>query len=409
MAQLNTSVTVDFELSSVSGTYLAIEVDRERVPPQENQVYLRIFPGVPDKTLLSSGSMSGGSIRTVHETDYVVFTGSRQASLKRKGVSGVTLVSIGTYLDKQGKDVAVSFTYDPVRNVVKADKECFGVVEVSYDAPYASYLYTFAGTPCKLTYVPSKGMVASGGWLKGTVIAIDFNPKLDSAYITLNPPDCSDLDRSVYGIQPGAEEPKLKIEVLKNHPPRLTGVDSTGKMVEASCRIRVVPDIGATIKSSTGTLTPTASGTEYEDVIDAVTFSGGDSVNLTYQPNGGAVSIQPIGTFFNKYGSAVGIDFGLPGDTVTEVDWLSESTYTNPRPRIVRPDEIVAVDSGRKVIEVFGAIEASYSISYRSYKLIFDFVDSSKPVEGWKNSHVVAFFQDYTAHLLVNPPTFRER
>ena len=206
-----------------------------------------------------------------------------------------------------------------------------------------------------------------------------------------------------------ADEPKMRIEVHNNYPPRLTGFNDSGEYLEASCRVKVIPSINATVKTSNGALTRVDDGAPtFEQVRDAKTFSGSNSVNLAYQPNG-LVEVSAIGSFFTKWGTSISPKFATPGSTVYDVTWVSESSYKDPKPRVVRSDEVVAVDDGNKVVEVFGAIEARYTISYDVYRLVFEQVEAGFAEKGWVVAHLVAFYRTYTTHAAINPPNFREK
>jgi len=400
---LQSSVVVSFDDDKTGA--LRWEQDSERTTDEDHTLFLRLYPAHPDQILKTSGGLSKRGVDYKHVKETHVFTGNREVGVGYVKGEHVIIQQVGTFYNKDGEAITVSFSFDAVRNVIRSSEEGYGLIKIRYDAPYQLYVFEFSGTPCKATYSALGSFMTTGGYSESTIVAVNFADGA-TANITLSPPDCGEVEVFVQRAQEAAL-PSLKIELNKDYPPKVSSFSTSGDILSAWCKVRVIPNVSASVHISNGTLTRDGTEDGNEQVEDVLTFSGSTSVNMHYQPSS-RVDVRRVSGFWNKWGSSVSPSFAKPGDRVVDVDWLNEHTYKNPKPRIVGEDEIVAVGMGSKVIEVYGVVHASYSISFRGYKLEFDISNAAKIEDGFKNAHVIAFKGTQSAYLMVEPPTMKE-
>lgn len=405
MGIVSTSLSIPFNKTAKDGRFLLWEADKKD-PPNDHSVFLRLFyKNEPDVIFSTTGTLtkSGRSKDTYKEL--IQFNGDSRVQFGKGNMLVTSIEKVGVYYGIDGEKVSPSFTFDSSRGQLVASLQVYGVAIVEYETHYDEYLLTLEGAPCSVTYDPINGMSVVGGYKGSTIFAFTVANN-DSASITISPKECNLGDFAVVSEDSKAVEPSLVLEVDKNHPPRLSGFDNSNNTVKASCRIRVIPSIGASVSTSSGRLVPVkvSGDAQKENVLDAKTFSGSSSINLEYIPSS-TPQITTQNQFLDTRGNPIVVSFLTAGDTVIEVDWITSNTYKNPRRRVVRENEVVAVTYGNKAIPVYGAIQARYAITYDLYELVFDPVDKLDPYKGWWDAHVVAVKGDFTSHILVSPPT----
>lgn len=423
---LYTSVSVGFGEGDGTDGALLWESDPERTTDSEGTKYLRLYPAAPEKLIVTSGNLStkGNYVKQVE--DVSVFTGDTEITINHPKVDTVSIEQLGSTYGLDGVAINVTFTYNATKRTVTASSPCYGAVRIKYTAPYQLYLFGFAGSPCILPDDPDKE--PTGGYSDSVIIAVNITPPDTAvAYTTLTPQSCaSSSGTSSREYSSGnVEPPNIVLEVDKDFPPRITGSTTNG--VHMGCKVRQIPDVAATIDISSGTYkpeefassssiadsdTPIFFTSNYtpkntEEVVDIVTFNAGSSAKLKYQP-ASAISVDTFGPVLDEWGNSITPTFAKPGDKVTEVDWISEHTYTNPRSREVREDEIVALTANNKTINVYGSAKAKYTIRYKVFDVTFK-AASFLPEDGYNNIHMLATYQEQSEYLFIEAPSMKEK
>lgn len=419
---LHTSVTVEFGNPDDSGD-LVWEKDPDRAADGDNEVYMRLYPSAPERMIVTSGSLSKRGTDAAEKEEYLVFEGETTQPVGFSNISDLVLQQVGGFYDADGKTTAVNITYDPSRNLMRADKVCYGVVNIRYKAPYQSYLFAFAGEPCDLAFIDG-AYTYTGGYTLSVLIAINIQNKA-TATTKLVPEECG-ASRYTKTTDDAAGLANIVLEMHKDFPARITGFDLKSGAV-MSCKVRQIPDVQANIDMSSGTykLEPflnTAESRKRNDslysvsnysannteiVKDIMAFNSGYSGKLKYQPHR-RVLIKTTGPFLDVWGNTISPTFAQGGDEIVEVEWLSENTYTNPRRRIVEPDEIVALTSGNKTVKVYGSIKMEYAIQFKVFDVTFNIANQLKPEDGYENIHMLADYDGQTEYLFIEAPSIKE-
>lgn len=436
--KVNSTVTIQFAPfdDKVDGSYLLWEEDTDIATVDMGQRRLRLYPDIDCKTFSTSGTLSRLGSDSAHSEETLVFIDSMEVALSKKPTGTISIESLGSFYDADGSAVYVTFSYDPLTNSVIASTPGFGVVKVSYTYRFKAYLYTHTGPGCGGTdfTVGSLGGSTSGGFTSGgftgggftsdgftgspvlkpyddgQIVAIDLSTGM-YAELFLEGPECSDT--SVIDRTNEARLPSIVLDIHPDYPPRLIAIgdDDTADLV-AGCKLYVTPgDSSFTIHAYPGELISDMQDAEpliVRSIKDVVTFNNSGSVNLSYQADSN-VQVTALSLFYDQYGDQVSPNFAKPGDRVQDVEWLSRTSYQNPIPRYVNANEIVVTNSTGKVINATGAIEASYTVKSKRFKLIFEQeISDSGTLAGWKESYVVTYDDNEVGQRRIDPPTYRE-
>jgi len=418
---LYTDVEISFGESGDSKGALRWEKDDRT--SDEDQQYLRLHPHTSDKLIVTTGRIERKGSDLLESEDIAVFAGSSSHTLKYPKASSVSIEVLGSVYDSQGLPIHVSFVYNIAKNEVVASQTCYGAVRIRYSAPYVLYLYTYSGDPCSIGQSPT-GLVYSGGYNTAVVIAIQFDPSA-SAQVTLAPDPCGQQGNTQLSDKDSGPV-NMVLEVHKDFPPRITG--SSRLDIGMSCKVRQIPDVFADIQISSGQYNEeafNASNDTYnknddvsktsnylpvytEYVTDLVQFNVGFSAKLHYQPSS-SVQIVDTGDFLDKWGNRITPRFATPGEDIIEVEWISERVYTNPRQRVVKADEIVALTTGNKAIDVYGTARVSYTIRYKVYNVQFTQTNAGRAEDGYDTVHFLASHSDQSTYLKIEPPSMKEK
>ena len=400
------------------------EVDDTRTPAADNEMFIRLYPSQADKVIATSGSLSKKGNDTSTHDNVVVFSGNSEVKVGHPKAYGVTLNPMGSAYDPDGNSISVTFSYNQAKGVVVANKPCYAVVSVSYTAPYCLYLFTFAGTGCALKYVLGE-YVFIGGYIPSYLVALSTTEKATDT-IQLDPEPCGG-SISVSYDKDNAGPVNIVLEIHKDFTPRVIGSTTTDG-VKVGCKVRLIPAVSADIDVSSGSYKKeefVGSGSkadkdsrildtnnydpQYTEVIkDLISFNVSHSTKLRYQPSG-SMTITPTGPFLDSWGNSVSPTFATPGDTIVEVEWVNEHTYKNPKSRVVQEDEIVALTSGNKTIDVYGAAAVDYTINFSVFDVSFQQTDALKAENGWENIHMLARYNGQTAYLSLPAPSVKEK
>lgn len=420
---LESSTTVQFKHANNKGTIL-FEQDDERITKGPEEVYIRLYPGAPDKTIVTAGFLlqSGKGEKEVDE--YLLLSLEAEAPLQYPKAIGVNVSLIGSAYSENGDLVNIQLQYNESKHTIVSDTVCYAMLRVTYTAPYQLYLYTFHGEPCGTKL--NKGSIEyTGGYTRASVVAINLIDKATDT-IELVPEPCGASNNTV--IYKDTPIPSLVLEIHKDFNPRITGTQGfTG--VEVSCKVRQVPAVLSDISLSSGTFrreeftgstvtkdrdTPVGVVSNYnpsstEQVSDIITFNAGYTGKLRYQPHR-SVKVIPTGQFLDRWGNTFSPSFALPGDSIVEVEWVSERVYRNPRRRVVQSDEIVAVSSSGYTTEIYGSVKAEYVIQYQVYDVTFAPFSSDRAEDGWENIHMLALVKSEgsSAYLSIEAPSIKE-
>jgi len=271
----------------------------------------------------------------------------------------------------------------------------------------------------------SGAYVYHGGYTEAVLVALSPTDDASSS-IHLTPSPCGSSGFQV--LSDDKSDPvKIVLELHKDFPPRMTGSNIFDGQA-MSCKVRQIPAVAAEIDLSSGTYareefiasSTTATKDSYiyevnnynpvdtESVSDIISFSVSHSASLHYQPDS-KVTVVPTGRFLDKWGNSVSPIFAKPGEEIVEVDWVNEHTYRNPRSRTVQEDEIVALTSGNKTIDVYGAAKVTYTIKFKVFNVTFRQTTDLRPEDGWENIHMIATYEGQAAYLPIEAPSIKEK
>ena len=375
---LTTSLQVNF------GDYedqnrISWEEDREKDPPDAYHTYVRLYPtGVPIR-FATAGTLTNAVDTSDSAEEVLVFSGNTAIGLRYPNAYNVTMSVIGYFYNDAGEIVTATLNFDTARNEVVCSKAVYAAVSVSYTVNFTSFLYAFEGGPCgdelAYPYLPVEvSSTNTSPYKEAVLVALDpVNEAVGSLQLT--PPDC---DRKEFHVNRGQEarSARVSLSIDPQWPIRLSATEKTSEgtttvsYLASRTKIRLSPSTPkavVAVNNVDAKIKKDAKGVE-EDVSESVQFDGSTSTNLSFQPKSG-VGTTAIGVWRNKWGNSFSPDFRTPGQTITEVDWVNERTYRNPRRRTVGTDEIVVVDMWGRAVEAFGVMEATYTHDYDLYDL----------------------------------------
>jgi len=440
-ATLNTSVSVPFstgETGSAGGTKYVLEAsNRPPIVPKAGTIngvkkaYFLVFPGAGSLNLVTtSGSAnSNSSGLSKYAEDTLTFSASSViAELRYPGAASVKIAVLGNLVPAGGTG-GPTVKFDAAKNAVVASEPCYGNVRVSYQAPHDLWLASFDSAPVKKGPLPLKDSDPPEQSIGGPnpdddvpsievpliilahrkVSTPDQDPNEVVASLTLSPPPddtSTDEDDENPGgkslSDSGAALPKLRFEMAPDYPPRLLPIPKGTSTPRAGCSVWVVPAVQPSIDLTAGQIVAWAT-VAGEPVIELLTFNNSMSQTLRYQP-AGSVSMQPMGTFKDKWGNSMWGNLRGPGSTCTVVEWMDEHTFKNPRSRTVLSDEIVACDMFGNCIPCYGAVKVTYSFTYKVFDYLFDWDYASR---SFKQAFIVGSVDQQVANIMLTPPTMK--
>lgn len=429
MKPLITSTTVTF---SQPREEIRLEEDRERaVEPTRygdlsrysvatDKRYVRMYHKrelSPIVTAITGVLAEAGKATHLNTTELVATTPESPAASVPGWAINVRLTPVGKAIDADGNITQVTWFYDPVRLSVIPSKAVYGVVRITYDAPYTLFLYTFSGA-CPA--VPPSQFDAEGNAIAqdtsdsfsaGLLYAIDYDKEV-SAYLNMTPPECrwptggQDRDTRVEGAK---QIPVMQLEQDPEYPPAFS---RRGKELICETVVRAFPAGYARDVYATEGWLYSHEHKGGMDVEEMLIFTMESSKSLKYLPDGD-VHLRVIRVFEAPFGfsSSFNADRGFigPGGTVVDVEEgeSSDEEASNPRPRTVGEMEVVAVGAFRRPVKVIAVVRASYVARYDSYVYRFDYDDR---VKEFKSGTIIAVdSQDRTATLRLSGPSMKSR
>lgn len=427
---LNASTTVTFQDPTQEGKDIRLEQDTSRpVEPKTyhtapyrvtatDKTYVRLYhgPNVSPRVSAITGNLTevGTDVqRGVVET--VTITPDNPTASIPSWATSVTFRVVGRSFSPSGASVTPTLSYDSERKTIISATPAYAAIEVTFDAPYRLFLYTFTGS-CPLSrprdFDDRGNAVAERpkNFTDGVVFAIDFT-KRAHATLTMQGPECSWGGGGVSGTEAEKSLPRLAMDIHPDYPPRMVASGS-GERAWCECTVRVFPaGSGASVYTTTGAAS-TSTSSETLEVKDVLMFDNRATQSLSYTPSGSVnlrtLSLYPIRDRYRRYSEGRSISPVGPGESVTDVDYNDDGvSYSNPRPRILGPDEVALIDVFRIPSPSLAVVEAEYMTSYDCFTFTFDW----DGMEGkWKEAILLAKTADgRVARLEVSPPTTKSR
>lgn len=407
------SVRIDFTAHEGDLGRISLEKDRQReLPPDSRSLdsgltvsvqkshYIRLYPKEAAEVRAVNGSIrSVGADIDVDRQMLIMFDPETKESGLPVGVTNVRIEKVGRSFDVTGKDINVSYQYKKTSNTVVSNTPHYGAVRVVYDYPYSLYEYTFSGS-CPITPPDTVDDI-------GNAIPLRDNPFSDGLVMAVNPMSGQMASLSLvapvceYGMiaysfndtRKDLELPDMELEIDPEAPVRLTGA---GTRIRSECNVLMYPDYNAEVVPTEGVLSKLESGSR--EIRETVTFNGASSASLSKTPMSGVVV-----TVISSDSSGKSVSWASPGDTITDVVYSSSGRYSNPRPRIVNPDELVAVNVFGHPVRVFAVVEVKYHATFRKFRYQFSYDDERAT---FKPAHIICSDPSNSrgSFLEVSPP-----
>lgn len=185
-----TDLVVPFALdTSGAGGAIRIELD-PHIPYEGWQIILRVYASgdypIYRATVGEVGRIEDGIKQVKGEA--VIFTNSDEASLSLPAgkLSGVRIYATGHTYDAEGKQIAVSVTWNRDTYKLEADKKFYGAVVVDYQAPYSIVGYRYGVESEVAGRYLSKPLYRNkytAGWVYAFVVKPDKKPRFGSYQI----------------------------------------------------------------------------------------------------------------------------------------------------------------------------------------------------------------------------------
>ncbi len=424
---LQTSASVDFGANA--GRRLVMETDSDpTLVKTKGTSYVRVYPSSANAvvTPVMGGATKAATGVPEDVTDYISFSGSSSGGL-RYFPTGAVAIS-----DKRFFKSTPAVAYDAASNSLVLDKsEAHGIVKVTYRTYFDRYLVTHGDSPCAAANTQTQGEEAGD-------TATPATPTYDPAFLVAEAdgwetssmevagPPCSQAENGYANtIQFSDYDPVgIKIETDAIVPPGLypqyfnastvpmgftlqpqtITIGTQAVSLYCGCRVRVYPKVGVTLYGVNCAVGAQVVGSGNKPVLQSLTFSGSQSVNLDYPPSG-AVAITTASTnALSLFNENISVAFVGPGGWVNEVEWKSRNTYeVSQGARKVRDDEIVVVTSaGSNTIPCYTFAQAQYTSEYYLYDVLFNWDETLK---WYAPAMVLAVAADgRIGHLQIEPP-----
>jgi len=173
------------------------------------------------------------------------------------------------------------------------------------------------------------------------------------------------------------------------------------------CRVRVYPKTSVTLYGVNCAVGMQIVDFGSKPVLQSLTFSGSQAVNLDYPPSGSVSLSSASANALSLFNENVGVSFKGPGEWVNEVVWKTRNMFELVKnARHVRDDEVVVVTSlGNNTIPCYTFAQAQYTSEYYLYDVLFNWDERL----GWyAPAMVLAVASDgRIGHLSIEPPAKR--
>jgi len=414
----NTTVRVDYSAHEDDLGRIRLELDRQREAPPDTRTvdddllitvqkkhYVRLYPKESAEVRAVNGSIRqvGSDVEKNRQTLLLFDPDVLEASLPI-GITNVRVEKVGRTFNREGSDINVTYQYRKTSNSVVANAPHYGAVRVTYDYPYSLYEYQFSGS-CPIT--PPSTQDSEGNAIPlpespfsdGLIMAV--NPTTNQlASLTIGAPNC-EYGRIAYRYNDTLKDlklPNMRLEIDSQAPVRLTG--GTNTRLRAECNVLLFPNYGADVSVTAGTLTELSGG--LQQVKETLTFNGESSVSLRKTPVAG-VNVRVI----SVEAGGRSVSWAGPGTRIEDVVYNPNGTYSNPRPRTVNQDELVAVDLFSHPVRLFAVVEVTYSASFRKFRYQFSYDDARSE---FRFAHVIASDPGNSrgSSLELNPPILKD-
>ena len=363
---------VELVKSSVSVTYASDDSTVDKGPPtlllRQDTVhppygfaFARLyFTGATPTTTATSGyPVTVVSSNVVSdELEFIMFTGSVEASFPTPSVSNVSVKPLGRFVGGSGETVSsVSFVVDAARGTLTANKPFYGAVQVTYNSSYTRLSAQFGEIPGAKddTRYPSEF---------SPMVLVATTTKSDAAYLSLTPPNKDERRDQKGGAMTGEDKSTgeaIVLELDSTFPVSLTHSAPHIAGLAAVARVAVYsPHAGVSFVSSAGHVaTDKYNIDEVLDIKETVAFVGAQSMSVKYPPANG-IHAQAIGNVSSKATGGGNFFFVTAPYTVSLAEWFGYATYQLTGTREVVSNEIVATSSG-VALPVSGMVRAEYS------------------------------------------------
>lgn len=324
--------------------------------------------------------------------DLLTFTPDLNAITLPPGVYNVVLDKVGKAFNYKAAEVDPVFTFSLASNTVSSSVPSYSFCHISYDRRYYIYSYTFEGS-CPL----KKEEVTGNEFRNGIIYAIySYGTNQGSAVLRLNPPFCN-YGSSTTDYRDSSSDMKLPSLYMTNDPwgtPKLVASNLGGLSAQGLFRLYAGGEFADSMGVTSGWYWST--GEVFEEVVeDILIFNNSSSSSLSKIPFSG-VNIEVLKLLSG------GDTFLTPGDSVTDVTWVSPTSYINPRSRPLQYNEVIASYFG-KAKKTYAIVRATYISLYVKYGYGFDYDYEEKQ---FTPGYVFASMLDgRAATIAMNPPS----
>jgi len=426
---LQNSTSIDFNVSGSKRLVMETDSDASLVKAKGTS-YVKVYPSSagPAVTAVLGGCTRVASGVPDDITDYVSFSGSSSSSLRYYPSGGVAI------LDSRFFNAAPVVAYDEASNSLILDiNAAHGIVKVQYRSYFDRYLVTHGDAPCAAASVQTASVETE-------ITSKPVTPNYDPAFLVATAagwettsmevagPPCSQSDDSSSTIQFSDYDPVgIKLETDALVPPGLYpyyfNAETTpmGFTLQAQtvvigneivslycgCRVRVYPKTSVTLYGVNCAVGMQIVDFGSKPVLQSLTFSGSQAVNLDYPPSGSVSLSSASANALSLFNENVGVSFKGPGEWVNEVVWKTRNMFELVKnARHVRDDEVVVVTSlGNNTIPCYTFAQAQYTSEYYLYDVLFNWDERL----GWyAPAMVLAVASDgRIGHLSIEPPAKR--
>lgn len=384
--------------------------------------YVRVFPSSahPKVTAVVGLCTKLATNLPLEVVDYVSFNGSSSSSLKYEPGSTVSISEAHFY--KANPTVA----YDVDTNSVVLSQEAHGLVKVSYTAYFDRYIVSHGDAPCKAASTQTMGgvpPVRKDSPNYETAFLVAEAAYYEMASLEVTGPACF-VDKANDHQYDNYEAVGLRLETDVAIPPgiypfyfntndtplgftlrpQVAVIGGIYYELYCGCRVRVYPAVPVTISGVNCSVSSTSVGRGSKPVRQAISFSGAQSANLEYPPEGKVQIVQVSANALSVFGGKVSVRFAGPGEWVNEVKWLTSTTFEMIQGRrVVRDDEVVVVTAlGTNTIPCYTFAEAGYTSDYYLFDVLFNW----DAAIGWYGPAMVLAVdgQGRMGSLQINPP-----
>lgn len=328
---------------------------------ESDEIFVDVFPDAIGLEVSStSGVLGNFVVRSENIVEFLNFDDIDAVQLQHSDVDELLITKIGDFRSVTGTLLTAIISYDGETSTVRLTQKVYGIIKVTYSAPFRRYTFKFKGDcPADRPTIDDFTKEEPEIFERATIIATLPSSLFGVAAVTLNLDNPN--DRCPFEVTTG-ETNTIKMEILSRD---WTGAKGSVKFLTT---FGVFPSGLSNLILKGGQVDPKRQATRTLKVSDeGLTFNGSSSASIRYALTS-IVVVNDLGGLTDKFGKPFPANFAKPNDRVIKGTTDAGGNFTpSGEIIIVKKGEIFVIDPAGRERAVTGTIRTSYEVQYDEF------------------------------------------